>query len=62
MSEWLQALASEVLASGPAAGGKQFQNRNFRAVTSVILQDFLVRRILASPTTEPGRRGWEWRL
>jgi hypothetical protein len=39
-----------------------FSKRNFRAVTSVILQDFRSSRILTSPTTEPGRRGWEWRL
>ncbi len=31
-------------------------------VTSVILSAFATCRILASPTTEPGRRGWKRRL
>src|ERR1700688_3832523 len=31
-------------------------------MTSVILWGICARSILGSPTTEPGRRGWEWRL
>src|ERR1700684_2343427 len=33
-----------------------------RSVTLVILSVFSTGRILASPTTEPGRRGWSRRL
>jgi len=39
-----------------------FIPRNFRELTFVILLGIGSDRILAAPTTEPGRRGWEWRL
>jgi len=40
-----------------AHGSPLTASRNFRELTFVILPEFQRRRILASPTTEPGRRG-----
>jgi len=47
-----------VFARKSCAGGPE-TGRYLGTVTPVILSLFPVSPILASPTTEPGRRGWE---
>ena len=51
-----------LLAARRLAFGPNLLARNFMLLTFVILSEIPTHLILASPTTEPGRRGWKWRL